>query len=332
MLQHLPVRRLRTIITTLLLGALLAGCGNDDDAGVESTTPAEEPAGEADNTGASPTTTASADAATDATAATTDPPTTTAASPAAPATAGPPPTTTTTVAEQGGIQILVTNDDGVEAPGIDVLVNALLEIERVGVTVVAPAENQSGSSDSTTDGPVANRPATTASGVEATAVEGFPADAVVVALDELGVEPDLVVSGVNEGQNIGPFVELSGTVGAARTAARRGIPAVAASAGLPAEGQEAAFEETADLVVEWLVERIDELAVGDLAAGVTSFNAPTCAPGTEIRGLVEVPVAAAFPADVNPFDVDCSSTVENPADDYLALSNGFAAVTDVGLG
>ena len=53
-----------------------------------------------------------------------------------------------------------------------------------------------------------------------------------VALDELGVEPDLVVSGINPGQNVGPLAYLSGTVGAGRAAVRRGIPAIAGSAGL----------------------------------------------------------------------------------------------------
>ena len=60
----------------------------------------------------------------------------------------------------------------------------------------------------------------TASGYEARAVEGFPADTIRVAFDELGLTPDLVVSGINEGQNLGPVVDLSGTVGAARAAVR----------------------------------------------------------------------------------------------------------------
>ena len=65
----------------------------------------------------------------------------------------------------------------------------------------------------------------TASGVEGTAVDGFPADTITVALDELGLEPDLVVSGINQGQNVGP---LAVRVGHRRrrlaTAVRRGIP------------------------------------------------------------------------------------------------------------
>ena len=53
-----------------------------------------------------------------------------------------------------------------------------------------------------------------------------------MALQELGLEPDVVVSGVNAGQNIGTLIDLSGTVGAAATAARQGVPAVAVSQGI----------------------------------------------------------------------------------------------------
>ena len=140
------------------------------------------------------------------------------------------PETTTTTTPVDALTILVTNDDGIGAPGIDALVNALQALDDVEIVIVAPAENQSGSSDKTTDGPVASAPGATASGVEGTAVSGFPADSVNVALDELGIEPDLVVSGVNEGQNIANLAPISGTLGAARTALRRGVPAVAASA------------------------------------------------------------------------------------------------------
>lgn len=124
------------------------------------------------------------------------------------------------------LTILVTNDDGIGAPGIDSLVNTLLQLENVDIKVVAPAENQSGSSDKTTDGEVVWENSSTVSGVSAIAVFGFPADSVRVALEELDIVPDLVVSGVNQGQNVGPFAELSGTVGAARYAARAGFAAV----------------------------------------------------------------------------------------------------------
>jgi 5'-nucleotidase len=130
------------------------------------------------------------------------------------------------------LTILVTNDDGIGAVGIDVLVNTLGEMDEVEVHVVAPAEDQSGTSDTTTPGGAPYADAETASGVQGTAVDGFPADTIAVALDDLGLEPDLVVSGVNVGQNVGPLAYVSGTVGAGRESVRRGIPAIAGSAGI----------------------------------------------------------------------------------------------------
>ncbi len=121
--------------------------------------------------------------------------------------------------------VLVTNDDGIDAPGIRALAAAL---ECVGdVTVVAPAENQSWAGRDMTwhAGPT---------GIEQTAfgyaVEGTPSDAVTVALTVLDLEPDLVVSGVNDGMNLSTYIiERSGTVGAAMEAAHHGVPAIAVS-------------------------------------------------------------------------------------------------------
>ena len=116
----------------------------------------------------------------------------------APATDAP---TTTEVAEP--LQILVTNDDGIGGDGIDVIVQALLQIDNVVVTVVAPLENQSGTGGKTTEGPLTVTDATTKSGYAAKAVAGFPADTIVWAIDQNGIDfvPDLVVSGINNGQN-----------------------------------------------------------------------------------------------------------------------------------
>src|SRR5262245_5115702 len=92
-------------------------------------------------------------------------------------------TTTTATAEP--LAILVTNDDGIGAEGIDVLVEALRAVDGVEVTVVAPADQQSGTGGSVTQGPVETNEATTASGYEARAVDGFPAD--TIRVDRKGV-------------------------------------------------------------------------------------------------------------------------------------------------
>jgi 5'-nucleotidase len=234
------------------------------------------------------------------------------------------------------LQILLTNDDGVGSEGIDALAVALSNLPDTEVTIVAPAENQSGSSDQTTDGALTTEETTTASGVEATAVDGFPADSVIWALDQGGIDvrPDLVVSGINEGQNVGPATALSGTVGAARTAARRGIPAYAASAGLVAPSGEGIveYEDAVDLVVEWVEANREELLAAedsDEPALVTNLNVPTCVTG-ELRGEVEVPIATDT-GGINFFEVDCTSTLEDPADDVVALVNGFAAQSAINV-
>lgn len=233
--------------------------------------------------------------------------------------------TTTTAPEP--LTVLVTNDDGIGAPGIDALLEALGEVDGLELVLVAPAENQSGSSDKTTEGEVAFADATSAGGFEGTAVSGFPADSVNVALDELEIEPDLVVSGVNEGQNVGPLASLSGTVGAARTAARRGIPAVAASAGL---AETADYETAAQLVVDWIEEQRDAIADASLPTdSIVSFNVPGCTAG-EIGDLVEVPLASAIPEGLNVFATDCSVPCPAPpVDDVDAMRCGIPAETVV---
>ncbi|WP_436795940.1 5'/3'-nucleotidase SurE [Actinospongicola halichondriae] len=232
----------------------------------------------------------------------------------------------TTTAAPEPLTILVTNDDGIGSAGIDAVVTALSAMDDVELVIVAPAENQSGSSDTTTPEGVPSAPGATASGVEGTAVSGFPADSVLVALDELGVDPDLVVSGVNQGQNVGPLAAISGTVGAARTAIRRGVPAVAASAGL---SEDTDFEAGAALVVAWITEHRAAIADGSIGAdAVVSFNVPECTAG-EIGDLVAVPLASEIPEGVNPFETDCSVDPADvgPVDDVDAISQGYATET-----
>jgi 5'-nucleotidase len=233
--------------------------------------------------------------------------------------------TTTTVAAADGeaLQVLVTNDDGVGAEGIDVLVAALAAVEGVEVTVVAPAAEQSGTGGNATEGELASAPSQTAGGHEATAVEGFPADTIRVAFEDQGITPDLVISGINEGQNLGPVVDLSGTVGAARAAARLGVPALAVSQGV---GEAPDYATAAGLVVTWLEENRAAIAAGELPTDVVlNLNVPTCTAG-EVRGTVEV--ASAPGGDALPAS-DCTATGEGFTDDVTAFANGFATLTAV---
>jgi 5'-nucleotidase len=121
--------------------------------------------------------------------------------------------------------ILLTNDDGYSAEGLRVLAEALEDF--ASVSIVAPFAEQSGAAQSLT----LRRPIVVHPKRERHwAVEGTPADAVIVALHKLLPErPDLVISGINHGANMGENVYYSGTVGAAREAALHHIPAVAMS-------------------------------------------------------------------------------------------------------
>ena len=126
-------------------------------------------------------------------------------------------------------RILITNDDGVRAPGILAIAQALRAAAEI--TIVAPAENQSARSHAITiSDPIYVDAVMLPGGLQATGVAGTPATCVKVALGALmPVKPDLVVSGINRGWNLGAVAYVSGTVGAAREAALSGIPAVAAS-------------------------------------------------------------------------------------------------------
>lgn len=126
-------------------------------------------------------------------------------------------------------RILITNDDGVRAPGILAVAQALQSLGEI--TIAAPSENQSGKAHSLsiTD-PIYVDPITLPGGLPAFSIVATPASCVKVGVRALMKErPDLVVSGINRGYNLGMTAYISGTVGAAREAALLGIPSIASS-------------------------------------------------------------------------------------------------------
>jgi 5'/3'-nucleotidase SurE len=139
------------------------------------------------------------------------------------------------------LTILLTNDDGYEAPGLTALRDALSAAGH-RVVIVAPRTDQSGSSAKISTTPIAYKEEKP--GVWA--VDGSPADATAVGLAVVMQEspPDLVVSGANRGQNLGSTTNLSGTVGAAVMAVMRGIPAIAVSVGINFDEAAAGFPST----------------------------------------------------------------------------------------
>lgn len=253
----------------------------------------------------------------------------------------------TQTAEAEPLRVLVTNDDGVGAPGIAAVVDALQALPNAEITVVAPATNQSGSGDNFTTAPITVSPATTASGDAATAVSGFPADAVSYGvLAAMPEPPHVVVSGSNLGQNLGNPIasEVSGTVGAALTANRLGIPAIALSNGI---GSNPRYATAANVAVVWITAFRDSYIDGTAPATTVNVNIPTCPTG-RLRGVKFLPLGYAGrvsgytlnsgtigngtlqPTVVtqNPVATpNCNSTLADPTNDIEAFNNGFATVT-----
>lgn len=129
------------------------------------------------------------------------------------------------------MRVLLTNDDGIGAEGLQSLRRALREIDDVTVEVIAPSSNRSATARSiTTRSPIWVEETRFDDGDRGFATEGTPVDCVRFAeLGLLGGRPDLIVSGINHGANLGDDVTYSGTVAAAFEGIVLGIPAIAIS-------------------------------------------------------------------------------------------------------
>src|SRR4051794_19400626 len=127
--------------------------------------------------------------------------------------------------------VLLTNDDGIGAQGLQELHRALLELDGVEVGVIAPDGNRSGAARGiTTRSPIWVEEVEFADGATGFATEGTPVDCVRFAdLGLLGERPDLIVSGINHGSNLGDDITYSGTVAAAFEGIVLGVPAIAIS-------------------------------------------------------------------------------------------------------
>jgi len=147
-------------------------------------------------------------------------------------------------------RILISNDDGVRAPGLPVLAQALKPLGDV--VIVAPAEDQSGISQAVnTIQPIFREDVTLAGGLRAIGLSATPATTIQIAIKNIMMpKPDLVVTGINTAYNLGYSAYLSGTVGAARQAVLEGVPAIAASMAASAVPRDvnAAAQQVAGLV------------------------------------------------------------------------------------
>ena len=189
------------------------------------------------------------------------------------------------------MRILVTNDDGIESPGIWVLAKAM---NRVGkVTVVAPDRQQSGIGTATSlhHGLSMTEVAPSVPGIRAYCVNGTPTDCVILGLGEEGEgNVDLMVSGINTGANIGSGLLGSGTVMPTRVAFSRGMSsfAVSLSSHGPRDHREMLFG-LAGRVAETLAMAIKR---GEVPRGITlNVNVPSV-PDGETRDMAITKVAS----------------------------------------
>jgi 5'-nucleotidase len=128
------------------------------------------------------------------------------------------------------MQILLSNDDGIDAEGLKALYSVAVAFGQL--TVVAPKRNQSGMGQALTPHRAIEVKEQEWCGIKAYSVDGTPTDCVQFAKNRMGKDFDLLLSGINSGPNIGRDVLYSGTVGAATEGAIAGIPSIALSQGM----------------------------------------------------------------------------------------------------
>ena len=179
-------------------------------------------------------------------------------------------------------KVLVTNDDGIDAHGLRILVDALSK--HADVYVVAPADQQSGKSHSIAFlREVTPKERDVKGAVAAWVLDGTPADCVMWAIDylrdEVGVEPDFVISGINLGFNTGLAAYYSGTVAGAREGAINGIRSIALSVG----GQDGMSAEHFDYLIG-LLPQLMEMSMQIDPGIILSVNAPDV-PSWDIKGV-----------------------------------------------
>ena len=129
------------------------------------------------------------------------------------------------------MRVLLTNDDGIQATGLNELRRALLDVPGVELSVVAPNANQSATARSnTTRRPLVVEEVDFGDGTVGFAVDGTPVDCVrLAALGLVSGAPELIVSGINHGSNLGDDITYSGTVAAALEGVVLGVPGIAVS-------------------------------------------------------------------------------------------------------
>jgi 5'-nucleotidase len=190
------------------------------------------------------------------------------------------------------VRVLLTNDDGIWADGLQALRRALLGVEGVQLAVIAPDGNRSAMARSiTTRRPLWVERVDFEDGTHGYATDGTPVDCVRLAKLGLveGFEAQVVVAGINHGANLGDDITYSGTVAAALEGVVLGLPAIAVSQQSSAQemdfrlGREFDFTAAANFAAR-VVDRLDEVPLPE--GTLLNVNAPGCAPeGVEVTRL-----------------------------------------------
>jgi 5'-nucleotidase len=186
------------------------------------------------------------------------------------------------------LRVLLTNDDGIEAEGLQALRRALVALPDVRLAVVAPDGNRSATARSITFArPLWVTEAPFADGSHGFAVDGTPVDCVRLAALGLieGFQPDVVVAGINHGSNLGDDITYSGTVAAALEGVMLGLPAVAVSQQSVAGEMDFRLGERFDFSIAAafaaaLVDRLDDVPLP--AGTLLNLNVP-CGSPTEVE-------------------------------------------------
>ncbi len=175
-------------------------------------------------------------------------------------------------------KILITNDDGIHAPGIFSLWEAM---DALGdVTIVAPdAEKSAVGHAITISDPIRIQKVTKRDGFEGWAVKGTPADCVKIAVQGIMKQkPDLVISGINSGANVGNNIIYSGTVSAATEGTMLNIPSIAISL----DSVRGGYYESAKTIAQRIVQKVLENGIPKKI--LLNVNVPNL-PLDEIRGI-----------------------------------------------
>jgi 5'-nucleotidase len=226
------------------------------------------------------------------------------------------------------MRILVSNDDGYLAPGLAALVDAMRSLGDV--TVVAPEQNSSGASNSLT----LSRPLTVSRAVNGFVfINGTPSDCVHIALTGLLDErPDLIVSGINNGQNMGDDTLYSGTVAAATEGYLFGIPSIAFS--LVEKGY-AHLESAASVATEIVRRYVERPLAGPFLLNVNVPNLPR----HQLRGIIGTRLGKRHPSEpvvrsTNPrgepiYWIGAAGAAREggPGTDFHVTAEGFVSVT-----